>query len=75
MAGIRKIVPLSDFRTRIDELLGELDSEADAIIVTRHGRGLFAVQRTELFDQMAEMAQHARSHLIFEQASKSDTPD
>ena len=63
MGQIRRIVPLSEFKKKLDEFIGELSSTAQPIMVTRHGRGVFVVQCPDSFAENSDLADHARHQL------------
>lgn len=68
MGNVRTIIPLAEFKSNIKHWLDYIGQSHDPLVVTRHGRGAFVVQRVDSYAGMAEMATEARHQLALQDA-------
>ncbi len=70
MNNIRTVIPLSAFKSSLNYWLGRMNEAPGPLLVTRHGRGLFVVQRVDTYAGMAELAIEGQYQLSFQQAMR-----
>ena len=72
MAAIPKIAPISDFRSRQNELLQQLAE--GPLVLTQHGRAAAVLVSLEEWNQLIEQLEYLEDSLTALDASRDSTP-
>lgn len=67
---LKRIIPLSVFRQRVNSILDELRDSEETLMVTIRGRGQFVVQTLDKFAEIEELAHYGNAQLAVENALK-----
>ena len=66
MGNIRTVIPLAEFKEKIEHWIAYLNEGADPLLVTRRGRGAFVVQSVDSYAKMSDLALEGQHQLALQ---------